>query len=324
VTVGGWDGRGLPPAAGARIERATAAGLPTSLLSAGGLAGLERAGFEPAGEVLGTAVMQVSWLGYHGCGWQRGVAGVWYPPPVMAGQWFGYEPYSQAIRQGLDKALTRMRDEAAALGADGVVGVRLTEERIPAEKIEFTALGTAVRSRGRQRPERPFTTDLAGQDLAKLLAAGWMPAAIVYGLSVAVRHDDSRANGHRTYFGGNTEVTSYTELLTHVRAAARQEFAAEVARLGGDGALMSGVQSRIWPVEATGNDHRDNAAECLVTGNAITQFHPGHMPITGSLTVLPLPSPPSRKANRVDVGPGQRWSRQLAVTSRSGRPDRGM
>lgn len=298
MTVGGWDGRGLPPAARARVERASAAGLPTSLLSAGGLAGLEWAGFEAAGEVLGTAVMQVSWRGYHGCGWQRGVAGVWYPPPVMAGRWFGYEPYTQAVRQGLDKALTRMRDEAAALGADGVVGVRLTEARIEGEKLEFTALGTAVRSRGRQRPERPFTTDLAGQDLAKLVAAGWMPAAIVYGLAAAVRHDDSRANGQRSYFGGNTEVSSYTELLTHVRAAARQDFAAQVARIGGDGALMSGVRSRTWPVEATGDNHHDNAVECLVTGNAITQFHPADVPLTGSLTVLPLLSPPPHGAIR--------------------------
>jgi len=289
VTVGGWNGRGLPPVARARIERAARGRVRTSLLSANGLAGLEMAGFEAAGEVFGAAVMQVSWLGYHGCGWQRAASGVWYPPPVMAGQWFGYEPYTLAVRQGLDKALTRMRDEAAALDADGVVGVRLVEERIEGEKREFTALGTAVRSRGRQRPERPFTTDLAAQDAAKLMAAGWAPAGIVYGLSVAVRHLDWLTNAQNSYLAGNTEVSGYTELLTHVRAAAREDFAARVARLGGDGALMSGLRSRMWPVGAAGDHHHhDHAAECLVTGNAIAEFRRGRAPLTSSLTVLPL------------------------------------
>jgi len=41
VTVDGWDGRGLPPVARARIERAAADGVRTSLLSTDGLAGLE-------------------------------------------------------------------------------------------------------------------------------------------------------------------------------------------------------------------------------------------------------------------------------------------
>jgi uncharacterized protein YbjQ (UPF0145 family) len=290
----GWDGRGLPPVARARVERAAAGGVRTSLLSADGLAGLEVAGFDAVGEVLGTTVMQIGWTGWGGCGWQPGVFGGGFldggPATVSPpSRWSGYEPYAQAIRHGRDTALGRMRQEAVALGADGVVGVRLTEERMDGQKREFMALGTAVRSRGRQRPEKPFTTDLAAQDVAKLLLAGWVPAGLIYGLSIAVRHDDWRTNTALSPFAGNVEVSGYTELITHVRASARRDFAARVAALGADAALMSGLQSRMWKVEA-GENHTDHAAECIVTGNAIAQFGTGRRPAPSSLTILPLRS----------------------------------
>jgi uncharacterized protein YbjQ (UPF0145 family) len=281
----------------ARIERAAAGGVRTSLLSADGLAGLEVAGFDTVGEVLGTTVMQIGWSGWGGCGWQPGYgggllggAGLGGPATVSPpSRWSGYEPYARAIRQGRDTALDRMRQEAAALGADGVVGVRLTEERMDGQKREFMALGTAVRSRGRQRPGGPFTTDLAAQDVAKLLSAGWVPAGIVYGLAIAVRHDDWRTSSSLSPFAGNIEVAGYTELITHVRAAARQSFAARVAALGADAALMSSISSKMWKIEA-GESHTDHAGECVVVGNAIATFATGRMSTPSSLTILPLRS----------------------------------
>jgi uncharacterized protein YbjQ (UPF0145 family) len=293
VTVDGWDGRGLPPVARARIERASADGVRTSLLSADGLAGLEVAGFETVGEVLGTTVMQIGWSGWGGCGWQPGygfMGNMGGPATVSpSSRWSGYEPYAQAIRQGRDTAMDRMRQEAAALGADGVVGVRFTEEVMDGQKREFMALGTAVRSRGKQRPAKPFTTDLAAQDVAKLMASGWVPAGLIYGLSIAIRHDDWRTVSSQSYMAGNIEVSGYTELITHVRAAARHDFTAHVASLGADAALMSGLRSTMWKIEA-GENHTDHAAECIVTGNAIAQFDTAQVSTPSSLTILPLRS----------------------------------
>jgi uncharacterized protein YbjQ (UPF0145 family) len=292
VTVDGWDGRGLPPVARARIERAAAGGVRTSLLSADGLAGLEVAGFDVVGEVLGTAVMQIGFSGYGGCGWSPGFTGGYYGGPASVSRpsrWSGYEPYARAVREGRDTALDRMLQEAAALGADGVVGVRFTDERMEGQKREFMALGTAVRSRGRERPKTPFSTDLGGQDVAKLMAAGWVPSGIAYGISIAVRHDDWRTQSQTGWMAGNTEVSGYTELLTHVRAEARRDFAAGAAEYGGDAALMTGLTSRMWEIEP-GENHRDHVAECIVTGNAIARFHTGRRPTTSSLTILPLRS----------------------------------
>jgi uncharacterized protein YbjQ (UPF0145 family) len=151
------------------------------------------------------------------------------------------------------------------------------------------ALGTAVRSRGRERPKVPFATDLGGQDLAKLLTAGWVPAGIAYGISIAVRHDDWRTQSQTGWMAGNTEVSGYTELLTHVRAKARHDFAALAAKLGADAALLSGLWSHVWPIEV-GENHTDHVAECVVTGNAIARFHAGRKATTSSLTILPLRS----------------------------------
>ena len=175
----------------------------------------------------------------------------------------------------------------ARAAADGVVGVRLTDERMDGNKREFMALGTAVRSRGAQRPARPFTTDLGGQDVAKLLTAGWVPAGIAYGISVAIRHDDWQTQAQTGMFAGNVEVGGYTELMSHVRADARREFGRLAARLGADSALLSSMWQHVWEYEA-GEGHRDHVAECVITGNAVARFHPGAAARTTSLSILPL------------------------------------
>ena len=52
-----WDGRGLPPVAAERVRRAAAGGPWTSLLTAPAAAGLQVAGFDPVGEVMGSIVL---------------------------------------------------------------------------------------------------------------------------------------------------------------------------------------------------------------------------------------------------------------------------
>jgi uncharacterized protein YbjQ (UPF0145 family) len=289
---GGWDGRGLPPVARRRIARAAADGVRTSLLPVNGAVGLETAGFDVVGEVLGTIVMQISWTGFGGCGWTS-MAGFGFGPGTVTrgsgARWAGYAPYVDALKNGRNTALDRMVTEASALGADGVVGVRLTDGVMEGNKREFMALGTAVRARGAQRPARPFTTDLSGQDVAKLLTAGWVPAGIAYGISVAVRHDDWRTRSQVGVFSGNVEVSGYTELMSHVRADARRDFARLAGRLGGDSALLTSLRHHVWEYEA-GENHRDHVAECVITGNAVARFDTTSSTPTTSLTYLPLRS----------------------------------
>ena len=212
--VADWDGQGLPPIAAERARRAAAGGAWTSLLTAPAAAGLQVAGFEPVGEVMGSIVSQVGWTGYRGCGMYGGGFAGWDSTTVAAaGRLTGYGPYVDALNHGYQTAMSRMLEEAATIGADGVVGVGLKTDHLDSRAREFVALGTAVRARGSVRPRRPFSTHLPGQDVAKLVTAGWMPTDLVFGISVAIRHDDWRTQRQASWGAGNVEVAGYTELV---------------------------------------------------------------------------------------------------------------
>lgn len=288
----GWNGRGLPPAAAARIERFSSSSLRTSLLSVPASVSLDSVGFEPVGEVLGCIVEQISWTGYGGCGLGAWGGGAWGPgggwgtagglggsgavtvQSSSSSRYYGYGPYVQAVEHGFGTALRRMLDEAAALGADGVVGVRLTETHLDHARgtREFTALGTAVRARATVRPHRPFTTDLAGTDVAKLLTRGWCPVELQVAIEVALRHDDWRTQTQAgRFFQGNVEVSGYTELVQQTRQLARGKLQKSLARSGADGGVVSDMRLRIWEIEPSDN-HRDHVAEATILGTAIAAF----------------------------------------------------
>jgi uncharacterized protein YbjQ (UPF0145 family) len=287
-----WDGRGLPPVAAARVARAASGGPWTSMLTVPSAAGLSATEFEPVGEVMGSIVQNVGWSGYGGCGaWGAvgfggGFAGDGAMAPTPA---FG--PYVEALRHGYDTALARMQMEAAGIGADGVIGVALTAKPFDQGSREFMALGTAVRSRrAHERPSPPFVTELAGQDVAKLVGAGWLPVRIVYGIAMLIRHDDMRTRAQASWGGGNTEVTGYTQLVTAARAGARRDFTARVRQAGAEGAIVSSMGVGMREIEPSEN-HRDHVAEATVFGNALLAVeHPTAPARSSSLTYMPLRS----------------------------------
>ncbi|MDT7710589.1 MAG: hypothetical protein QOG20_6196 [Pseudonocardiales bacterium] len=282
-----WDGRGLPPVAAERARRAAEGGAWTSLLTVPGAAGLEVVGFDPVGEVMGSMVQRIGWAGYAGCG----AYGVWGPGTTVTSSdrsgFSGFAPYVQALDLGYGTALGRMAQEARTIGADGIVGVGLRMSHMDGGAREFTALGTAVRARGSARPGRIFSTHLPGQDVAKLMGAGWMPTDLVFGISVAIRHDDWRTRQQASWGSGNVEVAGYTELITHTRADARARFLRHVSDTGADGAIVDRMSLNAWEIEPSDN-HRDHVAEATVFGTAIVGFHTGTVAPSRTLTFLPL------------------------------------
>ena len=94
-------------------------------------------------------------------------------------------------------AVERMTAQCAELGGDGVVGLRVSRGSFLLGGQEFMALGTAVRARGAEDgPARadfaPFTSDLSGQDFAKLIMAGWVPVGLVLGVAIGASHTTGR------------------------------------------------------------------------------------------------------------------------------------
>lgn len=95
---------------------------------------LQRAGYEPLGLVMGSCVYHVARQGL--------------------GNWMGsqaqnveIEPYTQAFYEARELAMERLQGEAIAEGAEGVVGMTVTERSHAwgSRAIEFFAIGTAVR-----------------------------------------------------------------------------------------------------------------------------------------------------------------------------------
>jgi uncharacterized protein YbjQ (UPF0145 family) len=171
-----------------------------------------------------------------------------------------------------------MTGECADLGGHGIVGAALRVTETPATSftaaaIEFTVTGTAVRADGCPLLARPFTSDLAAPDFAKLVMGGWVPAGIVLGISVAGLHDDLVTTSSGPWGTGNAEVPDYTGLVSRVRQDARDRLEESVRGLGADGVVVSAVTVRVRSdachAHAAGRDH---FAESVMTGSAIARF----------------------------------------------------
>jgi uncharacterized protein YbjQ (UPF0145 family) len=159
-----------------------------------------------------------------------------------------------------------------------------------AATVAFTVIGTAVRGRGCPPLARPFTTGLSGQDFAKLLIDGWVPAGIALGISAAGLHDTLVTTSSGPWGTGNAEVPSYTSLMAHVRQDARARLEESVRELGADGVVVSAMTLRVRSdachAHLAGADH---FAEAVITGTAVARFAGQRKaPRPPTLAVLPL------------------------------------
>ena len=166
-----------------------------SALSADEFAAIKSVGFEPVVQVLGAAVYNVGYRGGYSCpaygsGYNLARLGAYGGGPYTSvtatsgsGSLGSYAPLVQTLYAARRQAIGRMIAECQELGGHGVVGVRLTIGSFPAGGLEFKAIGTAVRAPGGVPLRQPFTSDLTGQDFAKLILAGWVPAGLVLGIA---------------------------------------------------------------------------------------------------------------------------------------------
>jgi uncharacterized protein YbjQ (UPF0145 family) len=203
---------------------------------------------------------------------------------------------AQALYDGYRSAIERITSECSGLGGQGIVGTALqvTEtlgDSFTAATVEFKAIGTAVRVKGRPSLLRPFTTELSGPDFAKLLMNGWIPAGIAMGISVAGLHDTLVTASSGPWGTGNAEVPTYTDLMVHARQDARSRLQQAVRGLGADGVVVSAMTLHVRTEEcrARPGSGSDLFAEAVITGTAVTQFAGQRTPAPPpSLAVLPL------------------------------------
>jgi uncharacterized protein YbjQ (UPF0145 family) len=266
----------------------------TSALSVQEFAAIRSVGFSPVGQVLGSAVYNVGW-NYSGCGYVGAYGGMRYGAGGFnrggfsgqgMGGGYGYRGWSPApvvdvpavrslLEQARHRAVERMREECAGLDGDGVVGVRLTVQSFYGNGLEFMAIGTAVRADGPKRPKHPFTSDLSGQDFAKLIRSGWAPVDLVQGVGAVIRHDDWAQRMQQSSWM-NQEVVGSTQLVTAARESARESLAKDAAKRGGHTVVLQKMQLNIFETRCAygGEDAHDHMADAFIWGTAIVPIDP--------------------------------------------------
>lgn len=255
---------GIPAAAMERVQRLAAREQQdkaafTSDLSVSEFLLVHKLGFDPVGYVMGTSI-------YH-IGFQ----------PQRWGQSMELEVLSAAMYHARSLAVERMRSEAHALGADGIVGVKLQIQRYAWQQgeLEFIAQGTAVRARQPSASYKlldggPFTSDLSGQDFYTLVRAGHFPRAFVFGACVYhVAHQGIRQTMKMA--GRNMEMPQFTEAAYTARELAMTRMENEANRFGADGivGVRTDVSAHIWG---------EHASEFLAIGTGVVSSQESGMP----------------------------------------------
>ena len=262
---------GLPQSAQQRLQAmrgtSTQRGLFTSDLSVNEFLLVREAGFDPLGLVMGSSI-------YH-IGFQFSN---FFKNQEM-------EVLTQAMYHARELAMTRMEEEADLLGADGIVGVRLTVNRYAwgEHLAEFMAIGTAIKHRSgehyRTVDNRPFTSDLNGQDFWTLLRAGYRPVSLVMGTCVYhVAHQGMMQSLGQ--MGRNVEMPNYTQALYDARELSLSRMQAEAETAQAEGIV--GAQ-----VKESSHGWGSHVVEYFAVGTAISAISDDHSIPTPTLT-LPL------------------------------------
>jgi len=186
---------------------------------------VRKAGFEPVGLCVGSCVYHVG---------------------VQYGSWSKNQEMgvlSKAMYHARELAMSRMRAEASAMNADGIVGVKLTIKRLEWDDqlLEFIAIGTGVvHGMGHQgfraHDGGPFTSDLSGQDFWSLLHAGYRPVETVMGSCVYhVAHRGMFSTIARA--GQNVELENFTAAMYEAREIAIERMQHEAAAAKAEGVV---------------------------------------------------------------------------------------
>ncbi len=281
---------GLPIQAQRRLSEEMQAGHPlfTSDLSANEFSLARNQGYSALSQVMGSSIYHVGWQFVRNYSWDT--------------RSFELTTVSNAHQHAAQLALSRLEQEAALLKAHGVIGVRLTTRDYEwgQNLLEYTAIGTAIRLDNTPPPQRPFLSDLSGQDFWTLLQAGYYPDGIVTGYCSYYVSLGSRATQQMRlwYTGGwaNQEIIPFSQAVYTARGLAMNRLLSMSQRLNALGVVGMHINShrRVSESEANGTHYLDFSVQFSVIGTAITALRKDH--------VIPQPKP---TLSFTDLRPGR-------------------
>jgi hypothetical protein len=254
-------------------------------------------GMRPVGLVQGFCVMKWSWYwsgspylrGQYGSSsmWNTTVSSYRCPHGYVSsdhrswGENFEQPWITQAWQDGFNLAYHRMTEEAVEAGAHGIVGVvDTTAQLIDSGIREFHMLGTAVVVEGAQPPSTLWTTYLAGQRLAKLMEAGFMPVSIAAAMASIrvweVCTTEILLRGGYDQWGQvqpGDEIRQLSDAHMEARRQARDHI-----RAGLQGGVLHGADVQVAEHEI---GEGDREVTCTIRGNAVQKVK----------DAAPLPAP---------------------------------
>jgi uncharacterized protein YbjQ (UPF0145 family) len=250
-----------------RPKGAAGAGVASSDLSVDEAIVVEQAGYEPRGFVTGTCIFRPY------------AFGAWAP----LSQSTELTAMSGALHDARTIAMRRLSEQAARVGAEGVVGVKLAVESNPRE-FRFTAVGTAIAQTARSRrsghagtASGVFTSDLSGQEFALLTSAGYGVLGLVMGVCVYHVARQSASTWLKNQ-AQNTELALITAALYESRELAMGRMQDDALALDAQGVVGVRVSERS---HAWGS----HVIEFLAIGTAVRSLDGTHKTLNPKLAV---------------------------------------
>ncbi len=179
-------------------------------------------------------------------------------------------------------ALERMLTEAAGMGAHGVVGVTTRMSRASAGAVlQAHVFGTAVVVEGAATPERPWSTQLAGHKLAKLIEIGFVPSSVAYARSTAVLVEGCNLE----YYGSGRYGTGHViHPLEDAHQLARSGALSKVQQLGTRASLYD-VEMQVQETEGM----QASYITCTIRGSFVRRVRDA-VPTTSPVPTVNLAS----------------------------------
>jgi uncharacterized protein YbjQ (UPF0145 family) len=267
---------GIPAAAEARLDalRARGGAFFTSDLTTNEFLLVQRAGFRPLSQVMGSCFYNVGWQWMPG----RSTYGAWNTT-YDQGETVELETQTEAWNEARRLALSRLSVEARRIDADAVVGVKLRRGAFDwaAGLLEFIAVGTAVKSQRYELGEGPVLSNLSGQQFAALFDHGFWPVGLVASTTVGyVMTGWQQQRGVTGLFSGrqNQELTDFTRGVYDTRTQTMLRLNRQAHKLQAHGIVGVAFeqQHKEHERDAGGVKYTDLVVTIHVVGTAIVEL----------------------------------------------------
>jgi uncharacterized protein YbjQ (UPF0145 family) len=292
IAVAALTNGDILPKAKERIEREKAIGSKffSSDLTVREYLLCREAGFETIGQVMGSCFYNVSLLAC--VGRTFGLTQSEYSHDKYISSGGSLRPVSgelveitEAQLKSRRLAVDRMLLEAHAMGAHGVIGVRVKSSHFIFQHrmTEFTAIGTAIRIPGYQSNGKVFTSDLNGQEFWQLYKAGYIARELSFGVCTYYVKCDAQTRqiidptlldvmkGKSTQ---NQEIVLYTQGIYESRELAMERLTSDAVAVDADGIVSMEVNCDIQTVEymSMNKTFHDPVFHFIATGTSIAKM----------------------------------------------------